>query len=105
MECASSVKRTTTVVYKKRVISTFFTFSHIFHIFPHFSSLPVHFPNSCHKLHCSKEKVRLPQDTFDGHFNFEPETISFRKFEQGSTSKYFPKAAVTSKYFPKAVFT
>ena len=49
--------------------------------------------------------MRLPQDTFDGHFNFEPETISFRKFEQGSTSKYFPKAAVTSKYFPKAVFT
>ena len=75
------------------------------HIFPHFSSLSLHFPNSCHKLHCSKEKVRLPQDTFDGHFNFEPETISFRKFEQGSTSKYFPKAAVTSKYFPKSVFT
>ena len=27
--------------------------------------------------------MRLP-NTFDGHFNFEPETISFRKFEQGS---------------------
>ena len=49
--------------------------------------------------------MRLTQDTFDGHFNFEPETISFRKFEQGSASKYFPKAAVSSKYFPKAVFT
>ena len=84
------------VVYKKRATSAFF------HIFP---SLPVHFPNSCCKLHCSKEKMRLPQDTFDGHFNFEPETISFRKFEKGSASKYFPKAAVTSKYFPKAVFT
>ena len=48
----------------KRVTSTFF---HIFHIFPHFSSLPVHIPNSCCKLHCSKEKVRLTQDTFDGH--------------------------------------
>ena len=49
--------------------------------------------------------MRLPPDTFDGHFNFEPETISFRKFEKGSASKYFPKAAVTSKYFPKAVFS
>ena len=38
------------------------------HIFPHFHtffhifpSLPVHFPNSCHKLHYSKEKMRLPK--------------------------------------------
>ena len=80
-------------------------YSHFFHIFPHFSSLPVHFPNSCHKLHCSKEKVRLPQDTFDGHFNFEPETISFRKFEQGSTSKYFPKAVFTRKVRKKDKIT
>ena len=54
--------------------------------------------------------MRLPPDTFlmDGeirHFNFEHETICFRKFELGCASKYFPKAAVTSKYFPKAVFT
>ena len=42
----------------KRVTSTFF------HIFPHFSSLPVHFPNSCCKLHYSKEKMRLPQTLF-----------------------------------------
>ena len=77
----------------KRVTSTFFTF---FHIFSHFSSLPVHFPNSCCKLHCSKKKLRLPHDTFDGHFNFEPETICFRKFEQGSASNISPKLL----YFP-----
>ena len=46
-----------------------------------------------------------PQDTFDGHFNFEPETICFWKFEKGSASKYFPKAAVSSKYFTKAAIT
>ena len=40
------------VVYKKRATSAFF------HIFP---SLPLHFPNSCCKLHYSKEKMRLPK--------------------------------------------
>ena len=45
--------------------------------------------------------MRLSQDTFDGHFNFEPETISFRKFKQGSTSKYFPKAVFTKKFEKK----
>ena len=83
----------------KRVTSTFFhIFPHFFHIFPHFSSLPVHFPNSCCKLHSTKEKVRLSQDTFDGHFNFEPETNGFRKFEQGSTSKYFPQSCCISQH-------
>ena len=46
--------------------------------------------------------MRLPKTLLMDFFNFEPETICFRKFEKGSTSKYFPKAAVTSKYFPKA---
>ena len=54
------------IIDKSSIVET--GLQHIFHIFPHFHtffhifpSLPLHFPNSCHKLHCSKEKMRLPK--------------------------------------------
>ena len=71
------------VVYRKRVSSTFsHIFTHFYTFFHIFPSPSLHFPNSCHKLNYSKEKLGNPQDTFDGFFNFEPETICFRKFEK-----------------------
>ena len=42
----------------QHIFPHFYTFSTFFHIFP---SLSLHFPKSCHKFQCSKEKMRLPK--------------------------------------------
>ena len=82
------------VVYRKRVSSTFFHifthFSTFFHIFP---SPSLHFPNSCHKLNYSKEKVN-PQDTFDGHL-----ILNLKQFNSESSKK-----AVPQNIFPKLLY-
>ena len=70
------------VVYKKRAISTFF------HIFP---SLSLHFPNSCHKLHCSKEKMRLPKTLL-----MDTLILNLKPFVSESSKK-----AVPQNIFPK----
>ena len=94
------------VVYRKRVSSTFshiFTHFHTFlHIFP---SPSLHFPNSCCKLHYSKEKVGNPQTLLMDFLILNLKPFVSESSKKGSASKYFPKAAVISKYFPKAAFT
>ena len=86
-------EKTVIVVYKKRATSAFF---HIFHIFPHFStffhifpSLPLHFPNSCHKLHYSKEKMRLPKTLL-----MDTLILNLKPFLSESSNKVVPP-----KYF------
>ena len=70
------------VVYKKRATSAFF------HIFP---SLPLHFPNSCHKLHCSKEKMRLPKTLL-----MDTLILNLKPFLSESSNKVVPQ-----NIFPK----
>ena len=83
------------VVYRKRVSSTFshiFTHFHtFFHIFP---SPSLHFPNSCHKLHCIKEKKGNPQTLLMDFLILNLKQMVSESSKKGSASKYFPKAAI-----------
>ena len=95
------------VVYRKRVSSTFsHIFTHFYTFFHIFPSPSLHFPNSCHKLNYSKEKLGNPQTLLMDFLILNLKPFVSESSKKGSASKYFPKAAITSKYFPKkAVFT
>ena len=83
------------VVYRKRVSSTFshiFTYFYtFFHIFP---SPSLHFPNSCHKLHCIKEKKGIPRTLLMDFLILNLKQMVSESSKKGSASKYFPKAAI-----------
>ena len=95
-----TLRITSRVVYKKRATSAFF---HIFHIFPHFphfstffSSLPLHFPNSCCKLHYSKEKMRLPKTLL-----MDTLILNLKPFLSESSNKVVPQNIFLKLlYFP-----
>ena len=65
-------------------------YQRIFHIFPHFfhifPSLPLHFPNSCHKLHYSKEKMRIPKTLL-----MDTLILNLKPFVSESSKKVVPQ--------------
>ena len=74
---------------------------HIFPHFPHFHtyfhifpSLSLHFPNSCHKLQCSKEKMRLPKTLL-----MDTLILNLKPFVSESSKK-----AVPQNIFPKLLY-
>ena len=66
-------------------------FHTFFHIFP---SLSLHFPNSCHKLQCSKEKMRLPKTLL-----MDTLILNLKQFVSESSKK-----AVPQNIFPKLLY-
>ena len=91
------------VVYKKRATSAFFhifhIFPHFFHIFPHFSTffIPTStFPNSCCKLHCSKEKMRLPKTLL-----MDTLILNLKPFLSESSKKVVPQNIFQSCLYKK----
>ena len=83
------------VVYRKRVSSTFLhIFTHFYTFFHIFPSPSLHFPNSCHKLYYSKEKLGNPQTLLMDFLILNLKPFVSESSKKGSASKYFPKAAI-----------
>ena len=75
----------------QHIFHIFHIFSTFFHIFP---SLSLHFPNSCHKLHCSKEKMRLPKTLL-----MDTLILNLKPFLSESSKKVVPQ-----NIFPKLLY-